>query len=140
MRFLSFLLCVFPLVQGFQSMINEKCKIPLLDFLDLEIPTMTITIAKEENSAPPKLCKDCVHYRKNIFAERYDMGSHSASCVKFREVNLVSGITENMNVMDARKSEKYCGKRGKHFEKRARKVMRNNAGHDDEDDDKTNPQ
>jgi hypothetical protein len=119
---------------GFQSMINEKCKIPLLNFLDLEIPTMTITISKDEKShEPPKICKQCTHYRPAIFKEQYDVGNHAASCSKFREMNLVNGDYEFINVLEARKSPKYCGKEGKYFEHRVNRMVQVN-GYDDDDD------
>lgn len=131
--YLTFLIFL-PYGKSFQSMVNRKCKIPILNFLDLEIPTMTITISKEEKPKhPPKLCKHCIHYKPTLFKGEYEIGSHAATCAKFREMNLASGEYEYVNVMEARRSSKYCGQEGKHFESR---VYRNpHYSYDDEENE-----
>ena len=128
---------LLPYGASFQSMVNRKCKIPILNFLDLEIPTMTITIAKEEKpNKPPKLCKHCIHYKPKLFKGEYEIGSHVATCSKFREMNLASGDYEYVNVMEARRSSKYCGEEGKHFESRAYKNVHYSYNDDEDDENK----
>tara|TARA_Y100000389_G_scaffold36318_1_gene30920 strand:- start:9812 stop:10237 length:426 start_codon:yes stop_codon:yes gene_type:complete len=122
-------------IYAFQTIINGKYKLPLLNFLDMDIPTMTITLSQDTDSvATPKLCKDCVYFEPTIFKQEYDLGRHEAKCTKFQELDMVNGYLENVNVVESRKSRKYCGKEGKYFKKKKRPVMRYN--YDDEDEER----
>lgn len=132
--FVSYFSIFFSSIYAFQTIINGKYKLPLLNFLDMDIPTMTITLSQDTDSvATPKLCKDCVYFNPSIFKQEYNLERHQAKCTKFHELDMVNGYLENINVVESRKSRRYCGKEGKYFKKKEIPTMRYNYDDDDEE-------
>lgn len=132
--FIFIFLCYFNEIEAFQTLLFKKCKIPLFKIFDLEMPTMTITLSSEKKDDRPKLCKYCVHYRPAVIGEQFDFTSQKGRCSKFREMSLITGEYDFMNVVDARKSFKHCGKHGRHYEEQPSDVV-NSFEYDDNDEE-----
>jgi len=64
-----------------------------------------------------KQCIECKHFVKQYAFEKYYIGNYYGQCAKFKSKDKLTKETVPMFALDARVSEKYCGKKGKYFEK-----------------------
>lgn len=60
----------------------------------------------------PRLCKNCIYFEPVLFKGDTYFGEHLGKCTKFTQTNPITGETDYMLAMEARRSFKYCGKWG----------------------------
>jgi hypothetical protein len=83
-------------------------------FTNVKSYTNIINNSKQNDNKP---CIECKHFVKQYAFEKYYIGNYYGQCNKFKEKDKLTLETIPIFALDARVSEKYCGKKGKYFEK-----------------------
>jgi hypothetical protein len=64
----------------------------------------------------PKLCKDCLHYKKSWLGHLFGSSSLDRCYNPIITNDLITGDIKSKSCEDTREYEMYCGRAGKYFE------------------------
>jgi hypothetical protein len=82
----------------------------------LSLPLDKIVSVARTPCDPPKLCKDCVHFRPITMRGDTVIGNYYGECKYFSKVDVITGEHSYMMANDARISNVHCTIRAIYFE------------------------